>query len=52
METRKFSRRCEPPEKQIEWARHPQITKRIKETPAKQQATIPTVAQQMAAQPK
>jgi hypothetical protein len=29
-----------PPEKQIEWARHPQMMKKMQETRARQQATI------------
>jgi len=41
-----------PPEKQIEWARHPQMMKRIKEMQAKQQATVRAAAQPAAAQPK
>jgi hypothetical protein len=40
-----------PPEKQIEWARHPQMMKQIQETQAKQRAMI-TAAQPMGAQPK
>jgi hypothetical protein len=41
-----------PPEKQIEWARHPQLMKRIQEIQAKQLATIKAVAQPVVALPK
>jgi hypothetical protein len=41
-----------PAEKQIEWARHPQTMKRMKEMRAKQQLTIKAAAQPVAAQPK
>jgi hypothetical protein len=41
-----------PPEKQIEWARHPQMMKRIKEMQAKQQATIRAAVKPVAAQSK
>jgi hypothetical protein len=41
-----------PPEKQIEWARHPQMMKQIKEMRAKQQATIRAAARRVSAQPK
>jgi len=41
-----------PPEKQIEWARHPQMMKRIQEMRAKQQLTIKAAAQPLAAQSK
>ena len=41
-----------PPEKQIEWARHPQLMKRIQEIRAKQLATIKAVAQPSVALPK
>ena len=40
-----------PPEKQIEWARHPQMMKRIEETQAKQRAMI-TAVRPVAPQPK
>ena len=40
-----------PPEKQIEWARHPQMMKRVQEIQAKQRAMI-TAVRPMAAQPK
>jgi hypothetical protein len=33
-----------PPEKQIEWARHPQTMKRIKEIQAKQSAVVQKAA--------
>jgi len=35
-----------PEEKQIEWARHPQMMKKIKEVRAKQQVAIKAAAQQ------
>jgi hypothetical protein len=41
-----------PAEKQIQWVRHPQLMKRIQEMRAKQQATIKTAAQPLAAQGK
>jgi hypothetical protein len=41
-----------PPEKQIEWARHPQMMKKMQEMRAKQQATIRAAAQPVVAQPK
>jgi hypothetical protein len=41
-----------PEEKQIEWARHPQMMKRIKEIRAKQQATIKAAVQPATAQYK
>jgi hypothetical protein len=41
-----------PAEKQIEWARHPQMMKRVQEMRAKQQATIKAAAQPLAAQGK
>jgi len=41
-----------PPEKQIEWARHPQMMKRIQEMQAKQRMTIRAAGQPVAAQPK
>jgi hypothetical protein len=39
-----------PPEKQIEWARHPQMMKKMQETRARQQATIKAAAQPATAQ--
>jgi hypothetical protein len=41
-----------PPEKQIEWARHPQMMKRIQEMQAKQLATVRAEAQPATAQLK
>ena len=41
-----------PLEKQIEWARHPQMMRRIQEMQARQQATIRAAAQPVAAQSK
>jgi trimeric autotransporter adhesin len=41
-----------PAEKQIEWARHPHMMKRIKEMQTKQQATIRAAAQRPTAQSK
>jgi trimeric autotransporter adhesin len=41
-----------PPEKQIEWARHPQIMKKMQEMRAKQLATIRTPVQPATAQSK
>jgi hypothetical protein len=41
-----------PPEKQIEWSRHPQMMKRIQEMRAKQLATVRAAAQPATAQPK
>ncbi len=41
-----------PPEKQIEWARHPQMMKRVQEMRAKQQAPLRAAVQPATAQPK
>jgi trimeric autotransporter adhesin len=41
-----------PPEKQIEWERHPQTMKKIQEMQAKQQVTVRAAVQPVAAQPK
>jgi hypothetical protein len=41
-----------PAEKQIEWARHPQMMKKIQQMRAKQQLTIKTAAQPLPAQSK
>jgi hypothetical protein len=41
-----------PPEKQIEWARHPQMMKKMQEMRAKQQATNQAAVQPVTVQPK